>query len=68
MIFLKGDVKFLIKSSDGHLKGFTFTESLQPKETSVITMLKATDDQIEVTTQRIGCPGVEEKKRQEMIV
>ena len=61
MIFLRG-CRISIKSSHGHLKEFTFTESLQPNENSVVTMLKATDDGIELTTRRIGRPGVEEKK------
>ena len=51
-----------MKSSDGHWKELTFTESLKPNETSVVTTLKARHDVIEVTTRRIGSPGVEEKK------
>ena len=51
-----------MKSSDGHWKELTFTKSLKPNETSVVTTLKARHDAIEVTTRRIGHPGVKEKK------
>ena len=51
-----------MKSSDGHWKELTFTESLKLNENSVVTMLKARHDAIEVTTRQIGRPGVEEKK------
>ena len=59
-VHFSGGCRISITSRDGRSKEFSLSESLKENEQFVVTKLKATEDEIEVTTWWIGHSGVPE--------